>query len=175
MASSVPPPYLGALESEIARVTAMGFLQPDAEVDRLDATTIAWLRDRFDEHLAALVPFVRGAPLPVADVEVTRSLRDANARMRRELAPPPDDVAAQPPTAWLDALDAAARAALPEEPARPREAPSLRWADALDALHNAALDPIATGRGVLGGRGHVAARAVFWHLAWVFTFGLDGA
>lgn len=68
-----------AVDALVERAARLRWLAPDAALDALGPEAKAWARDRADEHIAALAPFLDGAVV-APRARFTRELADANAR-----------------------------------------------------------------------------------------------
>jgi hypothetical protein len=123
-----------AVDALVERARRLRWLAPDAAMDALDDGAQAWVRDRADEHLAALEPYLLGVAV-AADVRFTRDLTEAAARW--------DDAWAEAPvTHYAVALNHARR--------RLDEAEALDAAEAARAAVLAALPPPTLWERLLG-------------------------
>jgi hypothetical protein len=88
-----------SVDALVLRAERLRWLSPDATMDALDEPARQWVRDRADEHLAALTPLAQGATWD-ARVSFTRELKEATQRW--------DDAwATTPTTPYVQALQAA--------------------------------------------------------------------
>lgn len=92
---------LNALDDHARRVREARWLQPDAAMEALGDEALTWIRDRVDEHLAALSPFADDVIFD-AHVTTTRDADEAAERWQSAW------IAAQSSTPYLAALEAAA-------------------------------------------------------------------